>query len=308
MMRARELDASPATLPLYARALAPLLPGASHLPFLAGGGGELPELQLTVPRVGVDSGRLVGYEEVCAFGTSRLLPATYPHVLAFPLQLSLITGSGFPFRAVGLIHVANRITQHRRVDREERLDLSVRAAAMEEHPRGRVFSLITQARVQGELVWEESSTMLHREDPAGAAGAPAPAAGELLGSCAGGAGALWILPADLGRRYAAVSGDRNPIHLSALTARLFGFPCAIAHGMWTMARALAALEGCLPEAFTVDVSFRAPILLPATVEFTHELADDAIRFSVRGQNGERRHLDGAVQPNATAAHQVQEES
>ena len=307
MMATRELDAPPATLPLYARALAPLLPGASHLPFLAGGGGELPELGLTVAGVGVDTGGLAEYERVCAFAASRLLPASYPHVLAFPLQLSLITGPEFPFRAVGLVHVANRITQHRRIGREERLDLSVEAAAIREHPRGRVFSLITQARVQGQLVWEESSTMLHREHR-DAQPAAAPSPGEPPGASPGAGGALWILPADLGRRYAAASGDRNPIHLSALTARLFGFPQAIAHGMWTMARALAALDDCLPQAFTVDVRFRAPILLPATIEFTNELADDAIRFSVQGQDGERRHLDGEVQPIANAPDENEEQS
>ena len=38
-----------------------------------------------------------------------------------------------------------------------------------------------------------------------------------------------------------MSGDVNPIHLHALTARAMGFPRAIAHGMWTYARTLAPL-------------------------------------------------------------------
>ena len=58
-------------------------------------------------------------------------------------------------------------------------------------------------------------------------------------------GVEWRLPGDLGRRYAAVSGDRNPIHLYALTAKAFGFPRQIAHGMWSKARCLAASRtGC----------------------------------------------------------------
>jgi acyl dehydratase len=48
-------------------------------------------------------------------------------------------------------------------------------------------------------------------------------------------------PADIGRRYGLVSGDMNPIHLSAPSAKLFGFRQAIAHGLWTKARALAAM-------------------------------------------------------------------
>ena len=53
---------------------------------------------------------------------------------------------------------------------------------------------------------------------------------------------MWSLPASASRAYAAVSGDVNPIHMSALTAKAFGFPRAIAHGMYTAARALSEYE------------------------------------------------------------------
>jgi acyl dehydratase len=113
------------------------------------------------------------------------------------------------------------------------------------------------------------------------------------------ASAEWRLGGDLGRRYAAVSGDRNPIHMHSLTAKPLGFPAAIAHGMWTKARALAALEARLPDAFTVDVRFRRPILLPAKVEFaTADDGDGEIDFTVRGRASKRgnRHLDGRILP------------
>jgi acyl dehydratase len=101
------------------------------------------------------------------------------------------------------------------------------------------------------------------------------------------------LGGDLGRRYGSVSGDRNPIHMHALSARLFGFPQAIAHGMWTKARCLAALEARLPDAYTVDVSFRRPILLPSRVTFSAE----GERFAVRSaRNPETIHLEGTVTP------------
>ena len=93
---------------------------------------------------------------------------------------------------------------------------------------------------------------------------------------------------DLGRRYAAVSGDRNPIHLSAPTAKAFGFPRAIAHGMWTKAHGVAALD--LPGAFTVDVEFRRPILLPGRVTF----AAGEAGFSVRDADDGTPHLEGTV--------------
>ena len=99
--------------------------------------------------------------------------------------------------------------------------------------------------------------------------------------------AEWRLGGDLGRRYAAVSGDRNPIHLHALTAKPFGFPRAIAHGMWTKARCLAALEGRLPDAFSVDVRFRKPILLPGRVSSLSDTATSRSTSPSATQSGTR---------------------
>ena len=108
-----------------------------------------------------------------------------------------------------------------------------------------------------------------------------------------GTGIPWRLPADLGRRYAAVSGDRNPIHLYPLTARALGFPRQIAHGMWSKARCLAAVENRLPEAFRVHVEFRKPVLLPSTVIWRHEGNGDDQRFSLSRADG-AEHLTGTV--------------
>ena len=187
-------------------------------------------------------------------------------MLAFPLHLALMTDSSFPFPAIGLVHIVNRIVQHRPISADERLSLRVWATPLEPHPRGRQFSIMTEARVGDELVWEEVSTNLRRGRSDGAETASAdstlidvPSAADLPTV------EDWELPGDLGRRYGSVSGDLNPIHVHPLTARLFGFPSAIAHGMWTQARCLAALQSRLPDAFTVDVAFRKPILLPATV-------------------------------------------
>ncbi|WP_432119115.1 MaoC family dehydratase [Streptomyces sp. bgisy032] len=99
----------------------------------------------------------------------------------------------------------------------------------------------------------------------------------------------WRLAGDVGRRYGAASGDRNPIHLHPLTARLFGFPRAIAHGMWTVARCLAA-HGT-PDSCHVRADFRAPVLLPGTVTYA---ARDG-RFELRGKD-DRLHVTGGVYP------------
>jgi acyl dehydratase len=255
----------------------------------------VPDLQLTLADVRVDPKRLAAYSRVCGFSLREELPGTYPHVLAFPLHLALMADGRFPFAAVGLVHLANSITQHRPIQREERLQLTVHATPLEDHPRGETFSLVSQARVADELLWEERSTMLHRGRRTDAA----VVRDEQLEPPS--LSTEWQLPGDLGRRYAAVSGDRNPIHLHAFTARAFGFPRAIAHGMWTNARCLAALGQRLPDAFSIDVRFRAPILLPAAVGFGSALEGDAIRFCVRSTSTDTRHLDGRMQPIKVAA-------
>ena len=286
----RVLPGPPGTLALFLRAGAALVPGATALPFVPGGGKEIPELELVLLDVEVDRGRLAAYDRVCGFTLGNELPSTFIHVLAFPLHLALMTDGSFPFGAVGLVHIRNRITQHRPVLLGERLSLRVRATPLEPHRRGVTFSLISEARVGQELVWEEESVNLRRRG-GGADGTAAPIESEAEELPAT---AQWRLPGDLGRRYASVSGDHNPIHLHALSARLFGFPAAIAHGMWTKARSLAALESELPPAYTVDVAFKRPILLPATVAFAE--ADSGISFGVRDARKGTPHLVGAARP------------
>jgi hypothetical protein len=276
-------------LALYARAALPLVPGASLLPFVAGRGREMPALERTLPGVRVDPARLADYAHVCGFTLRDALPATYLHMPAFPLHMALMTDGRFPFPAVGLVHLRNRITVHRPALASETFDLRVHLTPIEPHPKGRTFSIVTNARVGDELVWEEESTMLRRGGGE-ERGSDVAQRGQIPGSPDG--QAEWRLPGDLGRRYGAVSGDRNPIHLHALTARAFGFPRAIAHGMWTKARCLAALEP-LPDAYTVDVEFKKPILLPGTVTFGARDGAFAVRAA---KDPDLIHLEGTVTP------------
>ncbi|MBS1679578.1 MAG: hypothetical protein JST08_19570 [Actinobacteria bacterium] len=285
----RKLTSAPSILPLYARAAAPLIPGASLLPFVPGGGGEIPAVRLELDGVVADPEALAAYAKVCGFPLRDHLPPTYPHALAFPLHMALMSDGAFPFGAVGLVHVANEIAQHRQLGVGEELALRVRATKLKPHRKGRTFDLITEVRVGRQIAWESTSTFLRRGkvDPDAASGEEFPIlAADVPAS------AEWRLAESLGRRYAAVSGDRNPIHMHALTAKPLGFPAAIAHGMWTKARALAALEPRLPDAFAVAVRFRRPIALPATVEF----AAQGPLFAVR--RGTERHLDGRITPVA----------
>ncbi len=292
-MATRTLENPPSILPLYARAALPMLPGASLLPFVPGGGGEIPDVELELAGVRAEPAKLAAYAKACGSALRDHLPPAFPHVLAFPLQMAVMADGSFPFGAVGLVHIENRIVQHRRIAVDEELTIHVRPTALQPHPKGRAFTLQTVALTGDEVVWDEVSTMLRRGkgDPEAKSAQDfeplpedAPASAE------------WSLPGDLGRRYASVSGDRNPIHMHSLTAKPLGFPGAIAHGMWTEARCLAALESRLPDAFDVDVRFRKPILLPARVEFASAAAGDGVAFAVRDAKRGTPHLEGLMRP------------
>jgi acyl dehydratase len=277
-----ELTKPPGLLGLYLKAV---LPGARRA-------GHLPDTTYRLTGQAVDPDHLARYQQVCGFPVSHQLPPTYLHVVAFPVSVALMTRRSFPVPLAGLVHIQNVITTARPVCADERVDLQVQVADLRPHRTGRQFDVVAEARVDDAVVWSGRSTYLHREQPAAR---PDPAVRPVPEPLAGPVAHLRV-PADIGRRYAAVSGDRNPIHLSKPAARLFGFPRAIAHGMWLAARSLAGLEGRLPDAGTVDVAFKAPVLLPSTVAIGTHRDDAGWVLEVRSARSGNPHLTGRVQP------------
>jgi acyl dehydratase len=258
----RELTGDPAALPTLLKAALPSIPGVAMLPGIKKSGSTLPQLTLTRHDVRIDRDHVARYAEVCGFGLKETVPLTYPHMLAFPLHMAIMTDSSFPFPAIGTVHLENSISQHRLISASEALQVSARPERLRPHPKGKVFDIVTEVHSAGELVWEETSTFLRRGRSNGEVTDSGMRLEEVPAS-----GITWRLGADLGRRYASVSGDHNPIHLYPLTAKAFGFPRQIAHGMWSKARCVAMLDPRLPDAVRIDVAFKKPILLPGTVAF-----------------------------------------
>src|SRR4051794_24271739 len=288
-MAVEELESPPSLVTMYPRALTGALTELPRkLPFLGGGGEpELPDLELAVHDVAIEREHLAHYDHVCGFRVRDELPPTYPHMVAFPLAMKVMTDGSFPFPAMGLVHIENRIEQKRWLRADEKLDFTVRADNLREHERGLQFDLVADATAGGEPVWHSTSTYLRRMGGGGGSSSdkksepPAP-------------DAFWKIPDDIGRRYASVSGDINPIHMHSLSARLFGFPKAIAHGMWLKARCLAALEGHLPDALSVEAAFKLPLLLPAKVGFASWESDGGRDFAVHDAKSGKPHLTGSL--------------
>ena len=294
MTEVRELESQPRMRTLYPKAVAGVaLPLLRRVPGLGGGGGDprLPDRELRLGGIDVDRDQLAEYARVCGFRLRDVLPPTYPHVLAFPLAMELMTAGDFPFPVIGVVHVSNRIEQLRPLAAGERLDVRVWAEDLRPHEKGLQFDVRAEVSAGGEPAWRSASTYLRRtggDSSSKGSGEERPEPPRPQ--------AKWKLPGDLGRSYAGVSGDSNPIHMHPLTARAFGMPRAIAHGMWLKARCLAALEGHLPDALDADVRFKLPVYIPGTISFASWPEGAGRGFALHDAKNEKPHLSGTALP------------
>lgn len=252
----------------------------------------LPGERLVRPAVELEATAIAEYAELCGYRREHGVPLAFPHQLAFPLHLLLLTARSFPYPASGMVHLSNRIRQYRRLTVGQALRLEVYAERWVAHPKGQALSIATRAISEGTLVWESDSLYLRR-------GVAAPVGEPWSAGLHSSDPALhrtqrWTLPADLGRQFARVSGDFNPIHTSRIGARLFGFRSAIAHGMWTLGRAVAAQQPPRAlDAAELQCEFKLPIPLPAEIGLWSAPAADARHtFEVRDRTGERPHMRG----------------
>jgi hypothetical protein len=208
-------------------------------------------------------------------------------MLAFPLHMAIMSDPAFPYPAIGMVHVENSITAHRAIGVGEALDVTTEVGMPRPHAKGVLLDFVTTVTADGQTAWESTSTYLRRGRSVDGDASPGLV---VLDPPTG--GVEWRLPANLGRTYASVSGDANPIHLYPLTAKALGFPRQIAHGMWTKARSIAAIENRLPAAVSVEVAFKKPVFLPGTVAFAARQDDDGWTFALTSPKDGSPHLLG----------------
>ncbi|HXX31302.1 MAG TPA: MaoC/PaaZ C-terminal domain-containing protein [Myxococcaceae bacterium] len=286
-------SSGPARLPgtglSYLRAL------LARRPVLVPDGAVVPRIEAARLGVRVRPQALDGYRRLCGFAPDEWLPLPYPHVLATGLHLGMLTSAAFPIRPLGLVHVTNRIVVRRRLRQDEALDLGCRLEGHRETDAGQEFELHTDAGAGGAAVWSEATRFIARRP--GRRGRPSGPPPE--GGPPDGASRLeWSVAADTGRRYARVSGDYNPIHLFGVTARWFGFPRAIVHGMWSVARVVAEVGPMVAgPPVSLEVRFRRPVFLPSRVVLRHWPAAGGRAFLLTEPGG-RECLSGTLAPLA----------
>jgi hypothetical protein len=280
-------DRLPSALPAYAKAL------RSRGRMVEG--QTIPRIEARVSGVVADPAKLRDYRSICGFADSDKLPVSFPQVLGFPLQMAALTHEKFPLRLLGLVHVRNLITQYRPLGAREPLDFLAYVEGHRPVHNGIEFDIVTEARdSSGALAWKSLASTLSRGKGSGSKPAKKPTAAHQVEF---GRYASWDVPENIGRRYGLNAGDVNPIHLTAITARLFGFKRHIAHGMWTMARCTAELGDELPKGpFSLSVAFKLPVYLPSSVLMKYGPAAKGIEFALLSEDGEKTHLSGQVMP------------
>jgi acyl dehydratase len=288
MTDVKTLTGEPGGLGTLVRAALPVVPGVNQLPGVRKGSArDFTGLAYRREQVVAERARVDAYAAVCGFPRKDVVPLTFPHMLAFPLHMAIMSDPAFPYPAIGMVHVENTITARRAIRVGEALDVTTSVVVPRPHAKGVLLDFVTTVTGDGETAWESTSTYLRRGRTM--EGEPAPGLA-ILDAPTG--GVEWRLPANLGRTYAAVSGDANPIHLYPLTAKALGFPRQIAHGMWTKARSVAAIENRLPDAVTVEVAFKKPVFLPGTVAFAARQSDDGWTFAMTSPKDGSPHLLG----------------
>lgn len=241
-----------------------------------------PKRKPAVERAGIQvaPARLRGFLEVtrgertgAGSGAEVPLPPTVASLWETALALELLSVAGVGLPRGGLIHLESEVVPVRPMYAADRFRARVELDRLEAHRRGTLLVLRSRCwNGAGQLAQESEVKLLARS-----AKPPALSGPRVMEDEGAEAPTVWRtltelrLPANLGRRYARVSGDYNPIHLWPWSARLLGFHRPILHGACIEAMVAHALiddrlGGDAGALRRLQIAFRAPLPLPAAVQ------------------------------------------
>ncbi len=206
-------------------------------------------------------------------GGAQALPPTFYVTWAMAALGEAIVKLPLPYDYARVLHSASEVRYSRPLCIDETAEYTTRVTSIDDNPRRakiRVESIVTERDSRGPEIFRNTME-LHVPKPAPKqAGAKPkrpdpPAIADDMRAISD-----LRMPARLGRQYALVAGDFNPVHWSRLAARSMGFKSTFVQGYCT--KALLAhglirqiLRGAADRLVSLRVEFRKPILLPATV-------------------------------------------
>ena len=208
------------------------------------------------------------------------VPLTWWYLPSQRAHLATMLDPRFPFRIAGLVHMENSLEEHGKIAPDQALVLRTVLRMLPPSSSGALRCVLkTTGSAENGPVFSCSSTYLIRRGERGGA-KQADASPDLSGVPL----AQWTLDAAAGRRYARLSGDWNPIHLSGWSARLMGMRAPIIHGMHSLAASCAVLEGKTKRhARTLDCRFRLPVPLGSMVSLSFDAVSQEFVVSADGK-------------------------
>lgn len=281
----------PSMISAYARVL------LGKKPYTAPDETRISPVELEVRRILLSARHLQQYLQICGAPPSKILPPAYLHVVAMPIHMQLFVAGNFPVKVLGLIHLRNTIRKLKDITVDMPLRLRVYFDTMRLTDFGQEYDFLTQYDRDGEVVWEEVSTMFARGNSPPKEGAKRPGIERSAHPETGVFSEPIEIAPDTGWRYARISGDFNPIHLTARTAKMFGFKQAVAHGMWSLGRCLGAAAPHLPPGrVQVDTQFKLPVYVPSQAIVRTWAGGKGVDISMCTPRGDRLHLAMQVHP------------
>jgi acyl dehydratase len=244
----------------------------------------LPDLQSHWRGASVNSNELSRYFSTLEIQPIDCLPICYPHVMAGTMHMNMLANKVFPIRLLGALHLKNRITQYRAIAPDEIVDIDAKIGEYRLTESGVEFDFVTDVTAKGQLVWQETTIYLVRGKFGGKANPSSTKSFELESLTDASVIHEWHIPTTRGKAYAKICGDYNPIHMSPLAAKAFGFKRDIAHGFGVMAQAIdySKALGRVDEgkAVQVDVVFKGPVFLGSDVTIRQNVEQDPERYDV----------------------------
>lgn len=244
----------------------------------------LPQIQATWKGAQADKAALQQYLSTLGLPSSSSLPVLYPHVMAGSMHMNMLSHKSFPIRLLGAVHLKNRIIQSKPIGVDQVMDIHSEIGAYRLVEKGVEFDFTTTVKANDDVVWDEVSTYF-MAGKFGGKDNPSPETSfdlEKLDTTEN--KGQWHVPANRGKAYAKITGDYNPIHMSSLAAKLFGFKRDIAHGFGVLAQAIElsdlVKETAEKETLQVDVIFKGPVFLDSQVTLKLGVQPSSNRFDV----------------------------
>ena len=252
----------------------------------------LPDLGYKIHAVGVDTPSYLAFCRMFGFSEDSV-PLTYWHIRFFGLRAFLASRPEAPFPLPGMVHLSDRIRQYRPIRPEESLTVDCRFGRLLGHEKGTAFETLTRLYSGNELVWEENTVNLYLGKGIPCAVETESFPIELGQNCQT---VTAEMHSGLGREYAKVSGDYNPIHLNTMGARVFGFKRHLLHGWYSVNRCLQPYEKELKRTAELLASFKKPLFLPSKINLKTERATGGILFEAADFKENFPHVKGMLIP------------